>query len=241
MYKRRKVLFFGSNLILEFLKGKNNFLKLKIDLHIHTNNSDSTGSVEEILERAELRGLDGIAITDHNTMEGVEEAKKKKTTLIVIPGEEIRTKQGEILSLGIRNYIEDNLELLEVLKRIHVQGGLAIIPHPTVPFFNRVRLRDLEDLPIDGIEIFSAITPFANFFLKRNIRLARNLGLASIAGSDSHFPETVGDAFTIVDSESRNIKDILNAIKECKTEIFGKSSEIKYKLRLIYRLFLKIY
>jgi hypothetical protein len=61
------------------------------DLHIHTHFSDSTSSPQEVIEQAHANGLSCIAITDHDTIDGIgptiEEAKKYD--IEVIPGIEL--------------------------------------------------------------------------------------------------------------------------------------------------------
>jgi predicted metal-dependent phosphoesterase TrpH len=213
---------------------------LKIDMHVHTWYSDSTGSVEEVLEVARRKGLDGVAITDHHTMMGAYEALRRRGRLVVIPGEELMTTQGEILALGIRKKIPKDLPITEAIRRTHIQGGLAIIPHPTVPFFSRLRGDALQNLPIDGLEVFSAITPLAGHFLEKNLKLAQRLGVTKTAGSDSHFPETVGDAYTIIYSESRDLKDVLRHMRLGHTSIGGRPSSLAFKLRMIKGLFTHI-
>jgi len=210
---------------------------LKIDMHVHTWYSDSTASVDAVLEVAQRKGLDGIAITDHNTLRGAYEALRRRDSLIVIPGEEVKTAQGEMLALGIRKSIPKDLSITEAIWRTHIQGGLAVIPHPTVPFFGRLQEKDLRNLPIDGIEVFSAITPLGRHFLEKNLRLAQRLGLAITAGSDSHFPETVGDAYTIVDSESPALEDIISAVQSGLTSVGGNASRAALKLRMVKGLF----
>jgi len=213
---------------------------LKIDMHVHTRYSDSTGSVEEVLEVAQRKALDGIAITDHNTLKGAYESLEKRSRLIVIPGEEVKTSQGEILALGIKKMIPKDLLITEAIRRTHVQGGLVVIPHPTVPFFSKLTEKDLKNLPIDGLEVFSAITPFSKYFLKKNLELAQRLKLSITAGSDSHSPETVGDAYTIVYSKSRSLNDILRAIKLGYTSVGGGPSRLAFKLRMVKGLFTHI-
>ncbi|HDN01715.1 MAG TPA: PHP domain-containing protein, partial [Candidatus Bathyarchaeota archaeon] len=78
---------------------------LKIDMHVHTWYSDSSASVDEVIEAAKRRGLDGVAITDHNVIDGALEAERKSDGLIIIPGEEISTLHGELLALGIRKAV----------------------------------------------------------------------------------------------------------------------------------------
>jgi predicted metal-dependent phosphoesterase TrpH len=213
---------------------------LKIDMHVHTWYSDSTGSIEEVLEVSRRKGLDGIAITDHDTLRGVYESLEKRGSLIVIPGEEVKTIQGEVLALGIKKAIPKRLPINDAIRRIHIQGGLAIIPHPTVCFFSKIREKDLGTLSIDGLEVFSAITPFTRYYLKKNLELAWKLDVGMTAGSDSHVPETIGDAYTIVYSKSRGTKDILRAIKLGHTFLGGGPSKMIFKLRMVRGLFTEL-
>jgi len=206
---------------------------LKIDMHVHTCYSDSSGSVSDVLKEARRKGLDGVAITDHKTIRGAYEALRKRGRLIVIPGQEVKTKQCEILALGIREKIEDDQQISKVLKKIHAQRGLAIIPHPTVPFFRGLDEEIMKNLPIDGIEVFSSITPLPWYFLRKNLKLASKLGLPIVAGSDSHSAETVGDAYTIIRCEGRSIHEILQAVKLGRTTIGGGPSKISFKLKMI--------
>jgi len=206
---------------------------LKIDMHVHTCYSDSSGSVSDVLKEARRKGLDGVAITDHKTIRVAYEALRKRGRLIVIPGQEVKTKQCEILALGIREKIEDDQQISKVLKKIHAQRGLAIIPHPTVPFFRGLDEEIMKNLPIDGIEVFSSITPLPWYFLRKNLKLASKLGLPIVAGSDSHSAETVGDAYTIIRCEGRSIHEILQAVKLGRTTIGGGPSKISFKLKMI--------
>jgi hypothetical protein len=80
------------------------------DLHMHTNYSDGTGSVEEVLAFAEHHTtLDVIAITDHDTIEGALRARdlaaQREYRFEVIVGEEISTREGHLLALFLRHPI----------------------------------------------------------------------------------------------------------------------------------------
>ncbi len=210
---------------------------LKIDLHVHTWYSDSSGSPKAVIKEAQRKGLDGIAITDHNTVKGAYEALEERDRLIIIIGEEVKTKQGEILALGIKTKIPKKLSPIDTIDRIHAQGGLAIIPHPTVPFFSKLKEKEVMQLPIDGLEAYSAVVPFPKYFFKKNVKLARRLGKPIVGGSDSHHQATVGDAYTLVDSDSRDLDDILQAIRLGRTEIVGNSSGWFFKLVVLYGIF----
>jgi len=208
-------------------------VKLMIDMHVHTNYSDSNGTIEEIIKTAKEKGLNGIAITDHDTLEGAKVAMNMQDDVIVIPGEEIKTKNGEILALGIHEAIPEDLPIEEAIDIVHLQEGLVYIPHPTVPFFGRLKETDLRGLNIDGLEVFSAISPFGDHYATKNMAIARRLGLSTIAGSDSHFSETVGDAYTIIDAKDAKLRSILEALRLGRTELFCQPSELKFKIRML--------
>jgi len=213
---------------------------LKIDMHVHTCYSDSEASVSEVLMEAERKGLDGLAITDHWTVKGAIEAMKNRRKLIIIPGQEVETRHGEILALGIKSKIEAKLPIREAIKRIHAQGGLVVVPHPTIPLFSVLNEREMKTLPLDGIEVFSAITPIPGYFLRKNMKLACKLGLSVVAGSDSHHAETVGDAYTIIYCRSRRVGDILQAVKLGNTSIGGRPSRFIFKWKVAKGVILHI-
>ncbi len=185
----------------------------RYDLHVHTTHSDGISSVEEVLKKAEEVGLTGIAITDHDTVAGIEEAKKiaKKLDLEFIPGVEITTQYGDLLALNVEEVVKG--EIMEIIDKIHELGGIVAIAHPFVGNFP-VMLKDIAHvLRIDAIEVYNAMTPFeANM---QAFKLAKELKLPGIAGSDAHDSEFVGKAFTICDDNL----DIISAIKKGRVEV----------------------
>ncbi|MEM2935732.1 MAG: PHP domain-containing protein [Candidatus Bathyarchaeia archaeon] len=212
--------------------------KLKIDVHVHTNYSDSKSSVREVIEEASRKGLDGLAITDHGTLRGAREALNLRHNLLIIPGEEIKTKRGDLLARGIRRAVPEGLDAVEAIDRVHGQGGLVIVPHPTVPFFGKFKGEDLSRLQLDGLEVFSAITPFPWRYARKNMKLAQKLGVAMVAGSDSHNCKTVGDAYTIVKTEEKDLDSVLRAIKDGETRTGCNSSKIIFKIEMLFRFLL---
>ena len=204
-----------------------------IDMHVHTNYSDSSGTVEEVIKTAKEKGLNGIAITDHDTLEGAKVAMNMQDGVIVIPGEEIKTRNGEILALGIDEAVPEDLPIEEAIRIVHLQEGLVFIPHPTIPFFGRLKETDMRRLNIDGLEVFSAISPFADHYATKNMAIAKRFGLSTIAGSDSHFSETVGDAYTIIDAKDAKLPSILEALRLGRTELFCRPSKLKFKIKML--------
>jgi hypothetical protein len=166
------------------------------DLHMHTAYShDCSVSVPELLERAEAEGLDVIAVTDHNVLSGALEAAElvRGRRLKVIPGEEVKTSQGEIIGLFLREEIPPGMTPAETVCAIHDQGGLVYLPHP----FDRMhRILDAPTLhrllaEIDIVEVYNARLLFESYN-DEALRFARKYNLTMGAGSDAHVHQGVG-------------------------------------------------
>lgn len=104
-----------------------------IDLHVHTTASDGQYSPSQIIQMAAEKDLKAIAITDHDTVAGIPEAKiaaeKYKITLISGTELNINTKRGEfhLLGLGIKNESSSIKMLLEDLQKNRVLRNEQII------------------------------------------------------------------------------------------------------------------
>ncbi len=100
----------------------------------------------------------------------------------------------------------------QTIADIHQLGGIAIIPHPYDMFRSSVRPELLNVRP-DAIEVYNASSMLHSITWKKALGSARDMGLPMVAGSDSHIPQTIGTAFTIVESASSETEDIIAAIK----------------------------
>ncbi len=196
-----------------------------IDFHIHSKYSfDCFLEPSRIVKLARQRGVEGLAITDHDTMSGVDEFKKIAPDLYIIAGQEISTKDGDIVGLFLKEQINNCLDADEAISKIRQQGGLAVLAHP----FKWPHLfRAPEFLKkFDCIEVFNARnnipSPYLeNFLAKRAISA---VGLPGIAGSDTHEGFEMGCAKTIFDfsfSEATDEK-IKKAVLEKKFSIEGR-------------------
>ena len=202
-------------------------LRLKIDLHVHTRYSyDSTITLDEIVAYSQKRGLDGVAITDHDVVEGALKLVQKVKELLVIPGVEVTTSRGHVLALNITRPIPTELSPLETIQIIHEAGGIAVAAHPTV-FYKG--LRGQVNSNFDAVEVINA-SAFP-FFLSTHLsqKLALRLGLPQTAGSDAHYASEIGFAYTVVDAEPE-VDEIVHAIRNGATVPCGKP--IPWKLRL---------
>ncbi|NOX60996.1 MAG: PHP domain-containing protein [Chloroflexi bacterium] len=175
------------------------------DLHIHSVYSDGTATVEAILVHASAKsGLDVIAITDHDTLEGALKARELAAhfRVDVVPGMEISTNEGHLLALFLEKPVEPGLSFIETAQQVRRYGGLPFAPHPLsrlAPSIGAHRLRALvREHPklLAGLEAENG----ALLYLGENAaaqRLRWDLGLAAIGGSDAHVLNEIGTAATL--------------------------------------------
>jgi hypothetical protein len=203
-------------------------LVLKIDLHIHTcYSSDGITTPREVVAYSKRRGLDGVAITDHDTIEGALKLLGK-TDLIIIPGIEISSLRGHVLALNVTETIPPKLTLSETIQRIHEAGGIAVAAHPFA-LSKSLRLKD-RTLNFDAIEVInSAAFPF---FIStyQSRKLAICLDLPQIAGSDAHYGPEIGFAYTIIDADPQ-VEEIVYSIKSGATVPFGRAIPLRLRLK----------
>ena len=170
---------------------------MKIDMHVHTcHSADSNLQLEDIIQTVKERGLDGIAVTDHNEIQGALRLKQLAPFPVIV-GEEIMTEDGEIIGYFLDEIIDPGLPLLETITRIKKQGGLVAVPHP----FDRLRtsalkLNKLEIIAdhLDLVEVFNSRIVF-NQDNKLAQSFAEKANLAKIAGSDAHTKQEIGAAW----------------------------------------------
>jgi predicted metal-dependent phosphoesterase TrpH len=199
-------------------------MQLLIDLHCHSRfSADGVAEPEALVEEARAKGLNGFAITDHNTSACVDYFEKhgflnKEGTpvngLLIIPGQEITTAEGHLLAIGIS--LPDNLKGIpaaEAVKLIHEKGGLAIPPHPYDFFRAGIREPVLQTLDIDGLEVFNAATTFKRYN-KHAFKYAQLRGLPMTAASDAHDHAALGTAYSILEAEEFSVAGVLQAIRK---------------------------
>ncbi|UCC33098.1 MAG: PHP domain-containing protein, partial [Candidatus Bathyarchaeota archaeon] len=199
----------------------------KIDLHVHTcYSSDSVTTLREVVAYAERRGLNGVAITDHDTVEGALKLRVKKG-LILLPGIEVTALEGHVLALNVTKPIPSGLTLSRTIRKINEANGVAVMAHPFA-LLKTIRSAGVHP-DFDAIEVINASTfPFSvSTHLSR--KLAIRLNLPQIAGSDAHYGPEIGSAYTLIDADPE-ADEVAHAIKKGAATPFGKA--IPWELRL---------
>lgn len=173
------------------------------DLHIHSIHSyDGTASISAILKYASSEtDLNVLAITDHDTMSGVQEAMSlaPKYNLEVIPGMEVSSKDGHVLCLFINRPIPAGLSLLETVLRVGDQGGLCIAAHPMAKAVNSLRFETIREVishaeaakTLVGVESFNGGLVYTRGNLSVELE-SRKLPLAQVGDSDAHILRMIG-------------------------------------------------
>lgn len=208
----------------------------EFDLHGHTKYSAFPTSVnyshEEAIIRAKEVGLNGIAITGHDTIEGLDEGldAAAKHGVIVIPGIEITSRTGSktphIIALGIapdevhrsKFKLPRYKDPFTVTSWIHDHGGIAIVAHPNKRWkrtsLSYVQIREFQAI-IDGIEVIT--THGKDEQLKA---MAKEFNISAIGSSDFHNLDQIGLVATKVFGSTSNYEDVLKAIKEKRVNAF---------------------
>jgi len=196
-------------------------MPLSIDLHTHSFFSgDGVSSPEEMIASARRKGLQGFALTDHNTSKGIDYLLKKGLMrpdglpvggFLIIPGVEVSTADGHLLCLGVTLPDMKGEPAVEVCKEIHERGGLAIPAHPYDYFRAGIRESVIETLPIDAMEGFNAATTFQSCNTKA-FKYAEAHGLPVTAGSDAHHERAIGTAYTVLETEELSLESVMRQI-----------------------------
>lgn len=185
---------------------------MRLDIHVHSCFSDGVPTPKEIVEHCRKIKLDGVAITDHDNIEGsLESLKYASKDFTVIPGVEVSAREGHILALGVKKLVERDLSAEETVKRIHELGGVAIAAHP----YDRYR-RGVGDLilrvPFDAVEVVNGHT-FTNWRNPRKMALQAKLPMTG--GTDAHSLGEIGNVFIVVNGSP------LEAIKKGEVKIYA--------------------
>lgn len=193
---------------------------MKVDLHLHDNkySTDSHISIEEIVREAKRKGLDGIALTNHENPDVVKEIDElvEKYDFVIFPGVEYLTKDGDIVAFGIDKLPEEQMSAQEFIEYVDKFGGTCTAAHPY-----RTNNRGLEDKlytvkGLTAIEGYNGST--TDYHNGLAVKAGKELGIQVIGSSDAHVVEKVGVYATLLPYKVKNVKELIEALKtnRCK-------------------------
>ncbi len=200
---------------------------MRADFHMHTNFSqDSFISPKTLVEQLAIHpSIKVAAVTDHDSVAALKLTKELASAypdILIIPGVEITTLQGDILVLGTEQLPPLPWSVANVVDFAKDNDCVSIAAHP----FREMGLGEYaRDSGVDAIEVLNGKSLYsAN---KQAYELAKSAGLPGVAGSDAHKPSELYAVYTEVDA-SLNVDDILAAIKKGKVSVSLASKSIRF-------------
>lgn len=201
---------------------------LKLDLHVHSCYSeDAIGRPKEIIKYAMKRGINGLSITDHNSVKGsIKALEAKPKDFIVVPGIEISTQEGHLLALGITKDIKKDLPVAETIEIVIEEGGIPIVPH-LLRIGSGLKKKNLEKIKskVPAIEVFNCCSMLRSNRIAQKI--AKEFKLGGTGGSDAHEPRFVGYGYTTIDNTDLSTDSLLQEIEKRRTWGYGKMIPVK--------------
>jgi predicted metal-dependent phosphoesterase TrpH len=204
-----------------------------IDIHLHTNrgSSDSNLAPTDLVARARAIGIGAVCITEHDNMWDLHEMAElaADSGVTFLRGMEVTTDLGHIGVFGLERYVGGIYKLAELRRVADAAGGILVANHPfrykldaRFSFINpdhepidpqyperaaKLRIFEL----VDAVEVLNgACSEEENLFA---LKVARHLGLAEVAGSDSHSHGSIGCVSTLLDAPVRDERGLIDAIK----------------------------
>ena len=195
-----------------------------LDLHAHTRLShDGFTEVNQLINSCKLRGVDAIAVTEHDRVCQLDSSLFKKAGIELIPGCEFTDNSGaHILGLFVHKSLPYGESTENILLHIRAEGGFSVMPHPWKPGSGFMALNGAPSL----VELFDFIELINGGWRSRDksvdiFRLANEFGLRMIASSDSHKACHVGLCCTriVTDNFAFNAQDLLRHVNQDDIEL----------------------
>ena len=210
---------------------------MKVDTHIHSSYSMEShpekSSPSLILKAAIKSGIDGLCISDHNTMDGYREAIRirRPGDPVVIPACEVSTSRGHLLVIGVDRDWPEDVEAEELVDQARSEGGIVSAPHPF--YLSTISVswlaRELK-LAVETFNAMASILVYPNLVARK---FAAKYGLPVTGGSDAHTYEVVGSGLTVTDGDA--VDSFLSDIARGCATVEGRRPALTYSIRFASR------
>ena len=184
--------------------------------------------------------LQVAVLADHNRIDVAEElvarSRDEGTSIELVVGEEISTRGGHLLGIGLTSVVPRWLSLADAIVAVHDQGGLAVVAHPLLPIYIAAAAEDLMELAEgdarsrpDALEAMHPLAAWLPGWRRRVEELAKLCGYAVVGGSDAHAAHSIGRGRT--GFRGATSADLIGAIRARETWAEGR----RYPLRDVFR------
>lgn len=207
------------------------------DLHIHPGGGALSAETRTALYAA-LRAseLQVAVLTDHDRIDVaqafVARSRDEEMPIELMVGEEITTREGHLLGIGLTTLVPPELSLAETVAVVHTQGAIAVVAHPLLPPYVAASARRLVEMAEgdprcrpDALETMNPVGAWVPGWRRRVERLARHCGYAMVGGSDAHVARPVGRGQTCFQGDSA--AGLMAAILACVTWAEGRRSPLR--------------
>lgn len=203
------------------------------DLHVHTIHSDGCSATGDVMTAANAAGLDFVVSTDHNTSSANREWANGITDgLLVVAGEEVTTRHGHWLAVGLppngwvdwRYAPRDGL-FARYATEVQAKGGLVVVAHPSVPLPGA--LWEFGYRGVDAVEVWNGKWNVDDeVSLRTWLRLLRSgRRITAVGSSDSHGPhQPIGKPHTVVHAEELSVAGLVDAVRRGRCYLAESSS-----------------
>ena len=195
----------------------------RFDFHTHSFfSADASSKPEQMVAAAKSRGLNGIAITDHDTCRAMDYCLRKGMMredglpvedFLIIPGVEISTADGHLLCIGTTLPDRKGVPAVQVADEIRTHGGIPIPPHPFDRWRAGIRADVMDKMNLDVVEVFNAAVSRRSYN-QRARAYAEQRSLRMMAGSDAHYPTAIGTCWTSLELETLSVANVLKQLPQ---------------------------
>lgn len=214
-------------------------MELKADLHLHTREGEAFIAYDArgLIDRAAREGFQVLSITNHDilTFSDALAAYARERGILLIPGVEA-TIEGRHILLYNLDVPPDRLRTFADLRRLKGPDWLVVAPHPFFPGPTCLRGRLVQEL-----DLFDALE-FSHFYTggidcnRRAVRLAREVGLPLLGGSDSHLRRQLGTTYSVIEGEM-SVPSVLAAIRAGRVAVASRPLTLRECIRIALGLF----
>ncbi len=208
----------------------------RLDLHVHSSHSpDGRSDVDQLVAGLASRGLDGFALTDHNSVAGhrrLAELARERPELRLVPGVEVSTREGHLLLLGVSEAPPARRPIDETIEWARAHGGVPVPSHP----FRRVHGVGGEiasRAKVPALEVLNGHN--GSRTNARAAAIAAQRGLGATGGSDAHHADELGRAWTAFADGSDSVAELLEQLGRGTTTSGGRSATAGERSRLALR------
>jgi len=190
--------------------------------HVECHADDGESTYDEMIDKAVSLGFDFIAMTSHGICDDELDKCSKETRILCIPGQEITTTKGHVLSLGWHMTADTlhsmevamgtiDMPVTEVAKWIHENNGIAIAAHPTTPEFK---------INTPDIAFFDAMEcdhpGYRQAYKKAAESISKELNMACAYDSDAHNKKALSLMYNACDADELTQESMLESLKNGK-------------------------